>query len=422
MDATSSTNSKRPPKLRSACNECHAAKVRCSGEKTGCQRCSNLRLKCAFSISRIGKVPGKRSKANRVAAAAIPSTSSAPMSTSSSSITTPALSPPLATAPYLFEQGRGYEGRNSIAISTTSYPFTPEYPTSTLPVANEANYSQFPPAYHAQSNPEDLSNLSNLCWTTELDQLGGPGLLSPEWEIDADESIPPQPSHTASTSISMYPDPASDPKSRSKTYASPPEPFPSAQYTMYLDLLHSIDHTIQFSVHCRSPGNEAMQTSTLDTILAASQRYLTTLLQSTDSPAFVQTYNEDHLLYSVALDKIIYLFGLAFADFRHRIELYEGTGMNYNGSMNRWTRFGAYEVDFTEQMTLCRRVFVEEVKRARACLGRLMEAMGYVSMSIPVSSSPGRHEGLCEEMKRRLDGLMDDLEADQSLHGVRLVG
>jgi hypothetical protein len=191
---------------------------------------------------------------------------------------------------------------------------------------------------------------------------------------------------------------------------------------MYLDLLHSIDHTtIQVSVQCRSPGNEAMQTSTLDTILAASQRYLTTLLQITDSPAFVQTYNEDHLLYSVALDKIIYLFSLGFADFRHRIEVYEGMGIKYAGSVDRWARFGAYEVDFTEQMTLCRRVFVEEVKRARVGLGRLMEAMGYVSMDISVSSSPGRHEGLCEEMKRRLDRLMDDLEAEQSLHGVRLV-
>ncbi|KAL5338591.1 hypothetical protein BJX70DRAFT_398537 [Aspergillus crustosus] len=414
----SHTNSKRPPKLRSACNECHSAKVRCSGEKSGCQRCSNLRLKCAFSISRIGKVPGKRSKANRVAS--VPSTS-APTSASSSSITTPAMSPPLLTAPYPYDHGRGYEGRTSVTVSTTPYPYTPEYPASTIPVANDANYSHYPAAYHAQSHPEDLSNPSNLCWTTELDQLGGPGLLSPEWELDADESIPPQASHTASTSTSSYPDPVSDLKRSSQTYSSPPEHFPSAQYTMYLDLLHSIDHTIHFSAHCRSPGNEAMQSSTLDTILTASQRYLTRLLQITDSPAFVHTYTEDHLLFSVALDKIIYLFSLAFADFQHRLDLYEGMGINYAGAVDRWPRFGGYEVGFAEQMALCRGVFLEEVKRARVCLVRLMEAMGCVPLSISVSSSPGRHEGLCEEMKRRLDRLMEDLEADHSVHGVHLV-
>ncbi|KAL4887669.1 hypothetical protein BJY04DRAFT_212697 [Aspergillus karnatakaensis] len=421
MDSSSYTNSKRPPKLRSACNECHAAKVRCTGEKTGCQRCSNLRLKCAFSISRIGKVPGKRSKANRVAAGTTVA-SSAPVSTSSSSITTPAMSPPMPTAPYPYETTRSYDGRNNVAVCPTSYPFTPEYPTTTAPVSSEANYHHYPSSYHSQANPEDLSNLSNICWTTELDQLGGPGLLSPEWELDAEDAMPPQPSHTAPVSIPTYPDPGSNTKQVSRAYASPPEPYPSIQYTMYLDLLHNIDHTIQFSAHFKSPSNEAMQSSALDAILTACQRFLTTLLHIADSQVFVQTYNEDHLLFSVALDKVVYLFSLAYTDFRQRMELYEGMGANYTGSVDRWIRLGGYDVDIVEQMAFYSKAFVEEVKRARVCLGRLMEAMGYASMSVSVSSSPGRHERLCEEMKGRLDRLMDDLEADQSAHGVRMVG
>ncbi|KAI0549794.1 hypothetical protein F4679DRAFT_255896 [Xylaria curta] len=52
----------RPVKLRSACNQCCAAKVKCSGEKTGCSRCRNTGTECVFQESRVGKVPGIRAK------------------------------------------------------------------------------------------------------------------------------------------------------------------------------------------------------------------------------------------------------------------------------------------------------------------------------------------------------------------------
>lgn len=414
-----------------------SCQVRCSGEKTGCQRCSNLHLKCAFSISRIGKVPGKRSKANRVAA------TSAPISSSSSSMSTPMMSPPLLTTARTFENtNAGTYGRHDIPVSTACYPFTQEYSTGVLPLASEATYYPHspplpPPGYPAPAD-QDLSNLNGLCWTAELDQLGDPGLLSPDWEIDA---------HDESISTSTYRASLPEEKKNNTPNAYPsPVISSSEQYTRYLNLLHSIDHTIQFTQACKSPSaiSETMPVSmsvsmpmpmpvsmsmsmsttpTLDSILVASQRYLTTLLQITDSPGFTHTYNEGHLLFSVALDKMIFLFSLGYAEFRRRMEIYDtmGTGMG-------WSRYGAFEMDVVEQMALCRRVFVEEVKRARVCLGRLVGAMGYISMSasgsgsVSVSSSPGRHERLCEEMRRRLDGLLDDLERNQSIQGVHLVG
>ncbi|KAF7908017.1 uncharacterized protein EAE98_012455 [Botrytis deweyae] len=54
----------KPPKLRHACNECHAAKVRCSGERTGCRRCVYNQQKCTYSISMVGKVQGHRRRAS----------------------------------------------------------------------------------------------------------------------------------------------------------------------------------------------------------------------------------------------------------------------------------------------------------------------------------------------------------------------
>lgn len=349
-------------------------------------------------------------------------------------MSTPMMSPPLLTTTRAFEDTGSY-GRHNIPVSTTCYPFTQEYSTGVLPLASEAAYAHSPPGYPAP-NQEDLSNLNGLCWTAELDQLGDPGLLSPDWEIDAhDESIPSQPAATIPTSTYAASLPEEKKNNIPKAYPSPINTFPSsAQYPVYLSLLHSIDHTIQFSQACKSPGaiSEPMPlsmsmsmstTPTLDSTLVASQRYLTTMLQITESPGFTQTYNEGHLLFSVALDKMILLLSLGYAEFRRRMEIYNTMGMGMG-----WSRYGAFEMDVVEQMALCRRVFVEEVKRARVCLGRLVEAMGYISVpasgsvSMSVSSSPGRHEGLCEEMRRRLEGLLDELERDQSIQGVHLVG
>ncbi|KAF7877457.1 hypothetical protein EAF04_001134 [Stromatinia cepivora] len=50
----------KPPKLRHACNECHASKVRCSGERTGCRRCVSNQQICTYSVSMVGKVQGHR--------------------------------------------------------------------------------------------------------------------------------------------------------------------------------------------------------------------------------------------------------------------------------------------------------------------------------------------------------------------------
>ncbi|KAF7176339.1 hypothetical protein CNMCM7691_002264 [Aspergillus felis] len=39
--------------------------VRCTGERSGCSRCSNLQSECIYAISRVGKVPGIRARGNR---------------------------------------------------------------------------------------------------------------------------------------------------------------------------------------------------------------------------------------------------------------------------------------------------------------------------------------------------------------------
>jgi len=68
--SATSVRAPRPSRLRHACNQCHAAKVKCSGEKDGCWRCLQQSLSCDYSESMAGKVPGKRARRPAVAAAA----------------------------------------------------------------------------------------------------------------------------------------------------------------------------------------------------------------------------------------------------------------------------------------------------------------------------------------------------------------
>ncbi|RSL89086.1 hypothetical protein CEP51_001395 [Fusarium floridanum] len=50
----------KPPRMRSACTACHAAKVRCTGEKTGCKRCLQADLTCTYEVSLVGRMTRKR--------------------------------------------------------------------------------------------------------------------------------------------------------------------------------------------------------------------------------------------------------------------------------------------------------------------------------------------------------------------------
>ncbi|KAJ5249272.1 hypothetical protein N7468_000723 [Penicillium chermesinum] len=50
----------KPGRLRAACTNCHAAKLRCSGERSGCTRCRTLNQDCVYLESRVGKTRGRR--------------------------------------------------------------------------------------------------------------------------------------------------------------------------------------------------------------------------------------------------------------------------------------------------------------------------------------------------------------------------
>ncbi|KAI0404160.1 hypothetical protein F4802DRAFT_255776 [Xylaria palmicola] len=52
----------KPTRLRNACNGCCTAKVKCSGERSGCARCRGTGISCLYLESRAGKVPGIRAK------------------------------------------------------------------------------------------------------------------------------------------------------------------------------------------------------------------------------------------------------------------------------------------------------------------------------------------------------------------------
>ncbi|KAJ5266582.1 hypothetical protein N7478_009390 [Penicillium angulare] len=54
------TSARKPLRLRAACNQCYAAKLRCSGEKEGCDRCRRNGLSCEYQVSMVGRASKKR--------------------------------------------------------------------------------------------------------------------------------------------------------------------------------------------------------------------------------------------------------------------------------------------------------------------------------------------------------------------------
>ncbi|KAI0178951.1 hypothetical protein GGR52DRAFT_534204 [Hypoxylon sp. FL1284] len=53
---------RRPVRLRNACLNCTSAKVKCSGQKTGCDRCSKTDSECVYLESMAGRVPRNHKK------------------------------------------------------------------------------------------------------------------------------------------------------------------------------------------------------------------------------------------------------------------------------------------------------------------------------------------------------------------------
>ncbi|KAE8354400.1 hypothetical protein BDV28DRAFT_156241 [Aspergillus coremiiformis] len=450
------TISKRPPKLRAACNECHAAKVRCSGEKSGCQRCANLSLNCIFSISRIGKVPGKRSKANRAAAAAAaavaavtaPTSSTSSSSSTATSLTSPShlesandTIPSFQSFPHALkdEDGPGmtpsarhvpsnYAADSIIAPMmvhdySSSMPFysddgcAPDALSLHEAVPTSSNHISHTLGPHLDLG---LSEPGHFCWTSDLEPLSANGLptpglemsasrgplgldrrLSHDWEMETNVTNGGgAASRSCTTSIrqpTTPPDYLPDEGITLYPVSSFENVGPESSYTVYVQLLHSIEQTLLMG------RQRTKENHTLDAVLAANQQYLTTLLQLTESLSFDQMY-DGHLLFTVALSKIITLFSFGYRDFTLRSESHHSMGY-----AERLIRFGVFEIDFVEQKAICRGIFLRELKRARMCLSRLMDALSREKFP-----SNGRHERLCEEMKQHLDQLTAALEARET--------
>lgn len=50
-------------KLKAACDQCHAAKVKCRGQRPHCSRCIDISLPCHYSFAaRMGKPPGSKNR------------------------------------------------------------------------------------------------------------------------------------------------------------------------------------------------------------------------------------------------------------------------------------------------------------------------------------------------------------------------
>ncbi|KAI1421988.1 hypothetical protein F5Y12DRAFT_717852 [Xylaria sp. FL1777] len=154
-------NSSSQIKLRSACNQCCIAKVKCSGEKTGCSRCRSSGASCVYLESRVGKVPGIRAKKNQ-------SSSTGSQQRRQQADTSETIQPtsPLSPATDSTSQSKESDQANPIWWSSDWNASPSETITAILP--ND------PHELHVQYNPPD----SLTSQFDSLDTLGAAGNIN----------------------------------------------------------------------------------------------------------------------------------------------------------------------------------------------------------------------------------------------------
>ncbi|KAI0182486.1 hypothetical protein EV127DRAFT_475884 [Xylaria flabelliformis] len=162
-------------KLRTACNQCCTAKVKCSGQREGCDRCRSTGARCIYSESRVGKVAGIRAKKTQTVVVSTES-QKRQRRISSPAITQCASSPASSTAPTERDQDADSEAtiwwspgwnssssHNNIAVAANSKE-TPGLAQFSMSATNPSSFG--PLAAFAASN--------DFCLTEHFGDIMGP--------------------------------------------------------------------------------------------------------------------------------------------------------------------------------------------------------------------------------------------------------
>ncbi|KAL3422113.1 cytochrome P450 oxidoreductase GliC [Phlyctema vagabunda] len=110
----------KPPRMRQACNQCHSAKIRCSGDRIGCSRCLSSGLTCEYAVSMVGRMSksNRRQRTNSRRANAALTTE---LSTSSGNSLSP---PPSSTASFSSLTSFGQQDYDKVNHNTFLGDFT----------------------------------------------------------------------------------------------------------------------------------------------------------------------------------------------------------------------------------------------------------------------------------------------------------
>ncbi|KAI0114681.1 hypothetical protein F4776DRAFT_325759 [Hypoxylon sp. NC0597] len=387
------TDASKPVRLRSACNSCHAAKTKCSGQKTGCDRCADLDLPCKYEVSMVGKIAGIRSKNRRKSRIEITDHSTQCTCTAASSATS---SGTIATT------------GTTTTVAPTGFPVQSQHPMTPWSPSVDFQMNLFSLQHLEGSMDVDAASTGTplACGPSTDSEMelwfnAGPNMQESTNEIQTAGGSPSVISLGFSgpglSEVATEPSPASCLKETAT---------PADSDVGNLDELGSI--SVCADIIKALVGILNAKSRTLDAVLSACRSHITRL------SAIIKDDDFEHstgcrTIVLTALNLVICLFercvhveeepttkGPPFSD---------GRRFRFRFPLPR-VSFGSIQLDNGEQFAFCSQLMGEELSRTLAVVGSLTQRGVNRNCKAAISAA-NIQEVWCEDFKHRLQALLN---------------
>ncbi|CZT16503.1 uncharacterized protein RCC_12087 [Ramularia collo-cygni] len=189
-------------RLRSACTECHAAKVKCTAESTGCARCLQSGFECNYEVSMVGKCRRrKRTTSSDITTRPVPRSSFSTARSSSVAESPSEYLQQQSTAPTSPLMTGSRDGSTSMSINDNvfdwssdgapSNPFDAEFVNDSAPNAITSNDNDISVGYEDLINDHlgvdfSIPHIVLENQASNASSSSGPSTTTLPWTIDPD--------------------------------------------------------------------------------------------------------------------------------------------------------------------------------------------------------------------------------------------
>ncbi|KAI1499407.1 hypothetical protein F5X99DRAFT_430673 [Biscogniauxia marginata] len=385
-NATKPSNwASKPPRMRSACMECHAAKTRCSGEKTGCQRCVSYGLACEYGMSMVGRA-SKRRNVNRGDGRNPPVSSPQPVTCTPLDTRPPSITvgPPIQTRPRVSSDAIFSDPIFNDAIDLLE--FSPTVADDLFEVRDTSG------ELLSSQNFQDGTHFDGLDFTLFDPKNDDPALHS------ASETAPT----SSVTDLSLNSQPGTSSGSSARR--------PSIDQQSSMDIASESNQLYGYAITlCRNVQllefHVQTKTKAMDKIMQISKASIASIVKITDETSFMKCKSCPPLVPTV-MELIVTLYEDSFRAQEQNQRSFQPAD---DFMAIPQLRFGVYQIDPEEQITLRNHIICAQVKTCQEIVRKLRNLFTNQSAT-SIARSASAHGCLLstwyDDMEMRIQSLL----------------